>query len=348
MEIRFANDINWVKNNSRAISPREFEIRIIDLCKEINYEFLGFYGEWKGIKTKLVLKCNEGHVYNTATIDGFIGSGRRCPECKKINLAKKKIRAISPEEYTSRLNTVCLEDGYTFIGFYGEWKGNETKVIMQCPHGHEYNTTTINSFLGGVRCPHCKRDMLIARNTISVEEYNENIENVCSSIGYVYHGIIGEWNGYNTKIALTCSAGHSFKTASIRSFLYNGSRCPCCANYGYNVAKAGYLYVQRVTGEVDAIKFGITNRKPEQRMRQHINRSKLNHELVFFMKFEDGQKALDVETRIKQIWKEKTGYVSRELMEDGFTETLPAEIMNGFLKDVKSLCNLAKMNISLA
>ncbi|MFY4620249.1 hypothetical protein, partial [Escherichia coli] len=73
--------------------------------------------------------------------------------------------------------------------------------------------------------------------------------------------------------------------------------CPLCikdqlvqlSNRTYQ-GKASF-YIQLLDDKF--IKFGITTRKPEERMREQTRKSNFTHRLIFTHEFEDGWKAVD-------------------------------------------------------
>ncbi|HBB3023087.1 TPA: hypothetical protein KAB41_004396 [Escherichia coli] len=73
-------------------------------------------------------------------------------------------------------------------------------------------------------------------------------------------------------------------------------------------------------------------------MNVQSKKSKIEHELIFSCRFDDGRKPLDIETMIKRAFKDKIGVVCRDLMPDGFTETLPPDVLLPLLNEVKSIC----------
>ncbi|EJY6467901.1 hypothetical protein OGT82_001184 [Salmonella enterica] len=337
MEIRSAKEIeSTTKFSASVVLPSIREKNIIARCNELGYRYIGFMGEWKGASTRVLFTCDRGHDYD-ASIHKFLNGKTTCSKCAFGE--KKKQRE---QDKVLRRITECLGD-YKFIGFDGDWNGSKGgRIIVQCPNGHApYSVLYENFVFHSRRCPRCM-------NKGNLSEHDA-LQYIKECIGdYEFLGFVGKWTtSIKTRMKVKCPNGHEY-TASYNNFVNNGRRCACCMKCGYNPSHAGYLYVQHVTGEVNAIKFGITNREPTVRMKQHDFHSKLNHELVFAWKFDNGQMALDVENYIKRKWRDKTRHVPKELMKDGFTETLPEEMMKEFLKDVKSLCNLAKMNISLA
>ncbi|EDH8282132.1 hypothetical protein CB696_00045 [Salmonella enterica subsp. enterica serovar Livingstone] len=71
-------------NKTRGFDPKKYEEKVIELCKERGFEFLGWYGgECKNSRSRMVLKCLEhGEIWDTTTYSNFIrrpDSG--CPKC---------------------------------------------------------------------------------------------------------------------------------------------------------------------------------------------------------------------------------------------------------------------------
>ena len=75
-------------------------------------------------------------------------------QAHEIEWVKKHHKAISPIEYYERLKPIFLEEGITFNGFIGEWKGIYTKLNLECDKGHTF-TPIIHSFKHGTRCSKC-------------------------------------------------------------------------------------------------------------------------------------------------------------------------------------------------
>lgn len=50
-------------------------------AKELGYKFLGFAGEWKGQKTKVILSCDKHMEWNTGNISNLIHMKHGCPQC---------------------------------------------------------------------------------------------------------------------------------------------------------------------------------------------------------------------------------------------------------------------------
>ncbi|QOC55514.1 hypothetical protein JEP8_086 [Escherichia phage JEP8] len=307
--------INW--RNSRKISKEEYFKRLKPIFVEENITCNGIVGEWKGSRTRLNLVCNEKHNY-TPSIAVF-QQGRRCPKCKALKLRERKL--IPKEEYFEKLAPIFIKENITCNGIVGEWKGNVTKLDLVCCEGHNF-TPIISSFQNGTRCPKCANNYALSK-----EEYLERLKPIFEKENIIFNGFIGEWNGVSTKLNLVCSEGHEF-TPTITNF-QKGTRCPKCAQYGYNTLKKGVLYIQKLIKEkiFVGVKFGITNRTTKERIGGQSRLSKFNHEIFYELTLQDGQKILDLENKIKEAMKGKTSYISKEDMPDGYTETVaPSEL----------------------
>ncbi|WP_097758711.1 GIY-YIG nuclease family protein [Escherichia coli] len=288
-----------------------------------DYIFVGFDGGYKGAnnKTRLHLICDNGHEYKPL-FKNFVYAGVRCGRC-----AGKSAYEIDD----IKKNIDQVRGNHVFIGIVGDWKGTNHSIIkMCCPNNHEYEIAYRNFVINGNRCAVCS-----GNKRLSEVDAIEKIDSVRGD-----HEFVGFVSGYvnnSSKIIMKCVCGHQY-TVTFTNFM-KGRRCAKCASHGYNIGKSGHLYVQHIP-EVNAIKIGITNRAPEQRKRQHELESKLEHRIVFSWEFEDGSKAKRIEDEFKRKYKDRMKFVSKEVMPDGWTETLPADILPTFLKEVKSMCNI--------
>ena len=123
--------------------------QINSICNKESITFLGVDGEWKGIKTKIKLKCKHGHIWVT-TMESYINLGSRCARCAGVG-------AISKDERLTQIHQVCDSEGITFIDFVGQWKGKDSKIKLQCNSGHEWVCRIHNFVYQGNRCPSCPR-----------------------------------------------------------------------------------------------------------------------------------------------------------------------------------------------
>lgn len=331
--LRSANEIEFVKKNVRAISPVEYHRRICAIGEPKGMKFIGFVGVWCGKSTRVLMRCKQGHYFELSLQAIMIGRG--CVYCSGL---KKKTPGQVKDEATKLLEN--FGRGETFVSIDGEYKGIHARNLnVNCSMHGNYKTSLIN-IRKGHSCPECKRLKVNANNRMPETDALSQVSMLANERGDCE--VVGFENGYvnasTRNLVMRCFEHGEYKTS--RNGFCRGSGCPSCSKHGYSTTRPGYIYVQKLTGLVDAIKCGVTNISALERMEQQSRKSKLNHELVFSWYFDDGEKALAIEREIKKKYKEFTGFVSREYMPDGFTETLPGDMLNTFLKNVKSLCNL--------
>lgn len=117
------NNLNAVKKIEQT--KLKYYDKIIELCKQRNYEFLGFSNnndedcEWYGASTYLKLKCNKcGNIWNTCTCYNFVHHLRGCPKCNQSHLE------LCIEEFLKRENIDFVPQkrfdwlGYLSLDFY--------------------------------------------------------------------------------------------------------------------------------------------------------------------------------------------------------------------------------------
>lgn len=102
-------------------SQREYQINKIILSEGLNYDFLGFVGEYENTRTEINLRCREHSRVFTPTVNSFVNRGNRCPSCSKSGYDPSKIGYLY----------VLLAEGMTgeFTG-YGI-TGNPLKRVSQ-------------------------------------------------------------------------------------------------------------------------------------------------------------------------------------------------------------------------
>lgn len=91
--------------------PWQFVIRVQRQCAIKRYKFNGFYGNWRGNKTRVLLEClDDGNVWHTTMCNFF--NGRGCPKCAKYGYDASNI-----EGYVYVLKVMSNDDDKGFTGF---------------------------------------------------------------------------------------------------------------------------------------------------------------------------------------------------------------------------------------
>lgn len=134
------NDSNTGKKLTKEVALE----RILEKCKEKNYEFLGFKNEeneYENGRTKLILKClNCGNIWDSTDYGHFVRGNRGCSNCNKFT------KPLDKKEVIKEIEKLCQERDFTFLGFAEEYYGLHTHLLLKCNKcGEEWDTTTVSN-----------------------------------------------------------------------------------------------------------------------------------------------------------------------------------------------------------
>lgn len=102
------------------------------------YEVLS--SEYKDTSSRLIVKCNHGHIYDTTFLN--FKRGKRCSKCAN----NKRLDYNYVKKYIESFGEKLLSKNYI---------NNRTKLTIQCEKGHIYHCS-FDNFKKGNRCPECK------------------------------------------------------------------------------------------------------------------------------------------------------------------------------------------------
>lgn len=160
--------------------------------------------------TKLRIKCNKGHIYETTW--AYLKAGNRCPKCIGRRLHVDYVR-----KEIEKTGYKLLDDKYINGG---------SKLNIQCDKGHTY-ISSWSKFKIGRRCPECAG---------KVKPTIEKIKEEVSKTAVGYKCLNSKYISSKTKLEFECDKGHKYKT--LLSVFRNGSRCPVCAgNKKYTIER---------------------------------------------------------------------------------------------------------------
>jgi len=163
-------------------------------------------------KTKLKIKCSNGHVWKTTL--ATLRQGCWCSKCGKY----KRIGLEKMKELAKERNGICLSKLY---------KNNRTKLKWKCSKGHKWKAS-----YGSIKihwCPICaakkcgefKRTGLKKMKELAKEKGGECLSN--------------NYTDEKRRLKWRCSKGHIWKTSS--SSIKIGSWCPYCAGLNKKTIK---------------------------------------------------------------------------------------------------------------
>lgn len=200
---------NWKKGNRCLICKNQKTKLSIDEIKS-SFEKEGYIllsREYINNKTKLDYMCPIGHK-NSITWADWNSGGYRCPDCannKKLSL-EEVLKDFEKEDY---------------IFVSGDYQNNTSKLILECPNGHKFETSRVN-WTSGHRCPVCYSERVnieLVRGSFESEGYK------LLSTSYI---------DAHTKLDYLCPNGHlsSISWASWKQ----GSRCRYCRDLKHRVS----------------------------------------------------------------------------------------------------------------
>ena len=111
-----------------------------EIEKAINVDDYQLLSDYKGAKTKLSIKCPQGHTFEMRPNN--FKNGQRCPICAG-NIRYDMVF----------VNNIVNKEGYKLLST--EYKNAHQKLKMVCPSGHTFEMRFGDFKNGGQRCPKC-------------------------------------------------------------------------------------------------------------------------------------------------------------------------------------------------
>ena len=217
---------------TRKLTENEIIEKIKELCEEKNYSFLGFNGEFNGISTKLLLKCNIcGKEWGTTTFINLRQRGRKSHTCGKNNPLFTN-NNLNEERAIKRIKRVLENTSLEFISFdeNGYVGCNTSHVMLKCKKCGEINKYLFSYVVRNSAC--CKN--CEGKGRYSDEFARKETENKCKLLNYSLLGFDtedGRYHGKNTRLILKCNkCNHIWKSTTFASFRQNVIKCLGCVN----------------------------------------------------------------------------------------------------------------------
>lgn len=216
------------------------------------------------------------------------------------------IPKLSTDQVNERLRVKNIE-------ILGEYKSARTRTMFKCivcEHTWETSSDSVMRLSG---CPSCALKNASDRYSFSNEIVVEKIKSMGMKL-------IGPYQGMKVRTQFECSCGNKNYFCSPSNILYSRSHCKECASFGFKPHLFAYAYI--IAFET-FIKYGITN-DLEQRFKSHKKCG--NFSIKYTKFFEYGYDAVAWENSIKDRF--GGNFVSREYIQNGFTETLDLTLLN--------------------
>lgn len=281
--------------------------------------------DYKRSNMSVDIICKDHGVFSQTANRHLQGHG--CPKCGAKSKTKKTTESFIQE--CKELKTV--EYDYSKV----DYKGNKEPIVIRCvKHDVWFSQAPITFLKSDYPCPECLTEHRRELKYTTEEAYLERANEVHNNLYFDYD--FSDYNGLHSKIKYECEH-HGLVRQNANSHL-RGVGCPNCTQHGFKKDKPATFYIQvlKENNIPKYIKFGVTNKDLNTRMRQQSNRSIFEHELVKEYLFEDGTKALQIENHVKYTFKDNgLCCVTKREMEDGYTETLPVILLDTLIEEIE-------------
>lgn len=301
-------------------------------CEEVarpGIVILGYVEPWNGAHTKLKLKCEKHGEWDTTSINNFKKNGSGCKECRSELTGKRAVgnsfgsaNSLPDEEHITNFKKMGVyPEGTTFTRTDKKRKGkNDSFWLISCPvcandafskagFRSAFESTGTHIKNGQIACRCSKAHIYFE------DEWLFRFKLLCEEKGYTFIQAFYQGEAYSHgSIEYSCPE-HGLQKMAFKNLL-TGRGCPECANKTQQ-----QCYINRVfdmDGKPYALKFGIAN-DSERRVKVQNYKNKLTMEQERVYLFPTVEACKKAEKHCKEVL--ECGVVSKEKMQDGWTET---------------------------
>ena len=199
--------------------------------------------------------------------------------------------------------------------------GSGVKIWWKCDKGddHEWEQRIV-SRKHGAKCSVCCSRTIVKSNCIATTHPEIAKQWHPTKNGDLTSFDIGA--GYTKKVWWKCDKVDDHKWETTPEHRKFGTGCPSCAEYGFNRSEDALFYIRKINLDngKQALKFGITNNKDGDRVKQQKRHVKGSVITILREEF-SGEIALSIENLCKKYFGRK-GFLTKEEFPNGFTETI--------------------------
>ncbi len=204
------------------------------------------------------------------------------------------MRLIPKERQESKINDMCKDTPYSFIGWNGQYKGVRTKAILRCEKHGEW-LIYVPDFFKGVRCAACK-----GVKAYSQEQAERLIIETCQRKPFSFIKWKSGYKNSKSRAVFNCSQ-HGEWDCIYTSITNSNSGCPACSKNGYDCTRYGYLYCLE-SDDKTLMKIGITNQL-KRRVTELRRVTPFGFTLKCYYGSKDGQLVKSLETAFHEHFK---------------------------------------------
>lgn len=146
--------VNSLVNNGRGCpqcsGKRKWtaDERVEQINAKPNIRFVRWDGEFKGVKSRAICRCEIDGYEWSSTVDGLVSAGTGCPQCSGQ-------RIWTANERVEQINAL---PNVKFVKWETEYKNRTSKAIVKCcVDGYEWAVAVCNLVTKGTGCPYCAR-----------------------------------------------------------------------------------------------------------------------------------------------------------------------------------------------
>lgn len=292
----------------------------------LQLEVLGWFGEKSGSNKKYTVECSicreDARLYGKATYlmpKSKIKAGRIPCGCS----AHTKWTRY---QYIVRINRECEERGYSFIAFSGDFKGKDSRIILETPEGF-INEVLLSNFMRGQGTISSKNSKIGAKNRklddIAVKcfmktgAYAEHTEFSRSETRL-------DSKGWKTYWDVFCPVCREIYQSHIGN-LSRGTVGCSCSQRRHNKS---YIHVISDSDGILAIKYGITSVLNGRRLREQTKSSGLVIESFGTWGYSEVSLCRKAESEVKRLY---SNFLTKEILPDGYTETAPYSVVESIV-----------------
>jgi len=288
--------------------------------KDGQLQVVGWSGKYASTKLYIV-KCNKCSEDSELFGEGYFKHYKGDLKRGYLPCGCTRSPRWSHDQYIILCKRAASKMGYTFLGFAGEWKNQQTKVSIVCTKHGEWGSGRLHAFINrGSGCPKCKAEAAGELARIVSSRSDEHMINsffvtngfhpdtkFWKSTRKTKQGALSYWH-------MSCpECGEVGESAS--GNLQKGHRCCGCSR---RREREGYINIILDKSLPLALKFGVTS--DSYRRCEELNSCCVYEveNLVSYV-FPDRKSCLQAERECKQTL--ITGVIDRVELTSGFTET---------------------------
>jgi len=288
-----------------------------------------------GSGKKVWWKCPKGNDHEWEAPPKRRKNNHGCPVCVNQLIVKSNCLATTHPKLAKEWHPTKNGD----LTPYDVGAGSNKKVWWKCPKGNDH---IWKASIGGrgIRnhgCPICDNKIAVFSNSLLGRFPKIAKEWHPTKNGDLTPDLVVGGSGKKVWWICPNNSDHDYRTTVGSRTGNMKTGCPTCGIGGFSPSKKGYIYLHLIyheSGEKIGLKFGITN-KYGKRIKELMSGLSL-YELKNIFYFQgDGKIVFDIESQIKR--KYKTGYINKEIMEYGYTETI--KYSDKTMVEIYNLCN---------